>query len=212
MPRQFWNEEQVKRSRELLNAIAGAVDFVLIGGWAVFMYTRQQMSLDLDIAIGYESLEYFRKYGIKDYKNISIKYSVIDGTYVDLFIEDFSDRELPFPVRVILNNYTTIEGIKVVNKELLLLLKLWGYLRADQQKIRKDILDVLALLLYGDIDLEKFKNYIEEYDIPADRSVNVLLEYIDKKPQVQDFIDIGPKELGEKLDGYKLRLRRLFNL
>ncbi|MEM4071788.1 MAG: hypothetical protein QXL63_00385, partial [Candidatus Micrarchaeaceae archaeon] len=201
-----------KRSRELLNAIAGAVDFVLIGGWAVFMYTRQQMSLDLDIAIGYESLEYFRKYGIKDYKNISIKYSVIDGTYVDLFIEDFSDRELPFPVRVILNNYTTIEGIKVVNKELLLLLKLWGYLRADQQKIRKDILDVLALLLYGDIDLEKFKNYIEEYGIPADRSVNVLLEYIDKKPQVQDFIDISPKELGEKLDGYKLQLRRLFNL
>jgi len=35
---QFWNEEQTKKSRELLNMLASSVDFVLIGGWAVYMY------------------------------------------------------------------------------------------------------------------------------------------------------------------------------
>jgi len=40
MPMQFWNEEQTKKSRELLNMLASSVDFVLIGGWAVYMYLK----------------------------------------------------------------------------------------------------------------------------------------------------------------------------
>ena len=68
MPRQFWNEEQTRRSMELLNRLSKDVDFVLIGGWAVFMYAKQQMSLDVNIAVAYDNLEYFRRYGIGDYK------------------------------------------------------------------------------------------------------------------------------------------------
>ena len=209
MPRQFWNEEQTSKSRALLNKLSSEVDFVLIGGWAVFMYTKQQMSLDLDIAIGYDALAYFRKYGINDYNGFSIKYSVINGVYVDLFIEGFSDKDLPVPVKEILSNYNNIEGIKVVEKELLLLLKLWGYYRSDQHKIRKDILDVIALLLYANIDFAKLKGYIEKYSIPKRRSINVLLEYIDKVTQVEDFIDVPRDELNNKLKAYKEKLRDL---
>lgn len=212
MARQFWNEEQTRRSRELLNNLSKEVDFVLIGGWAVFMYARQQMSLDVNIAIAYDSLEYFRRYGIEDYKNARIKYSIIEGTYVDLFIEDFSDKDMPFPIKTVLDNHLNIEGIKVVDKELLLILKLWGYFRADQQKIRKDILDVIALLLYGDINLERFRELVESYSIPRGRSVNVLLEYIDKTPQVQDFIDMSASDLERKLGMYKQQLKSLFDL
>jgi len=210
MPVQFWNEEQTKKSRELLNTLAGSIDFVLIGGWAVYMYVRQQMSLDVDMAIAYSSLEYFRKYGMNDYKGIKAKYSVVNGVYVDLFIEDFSDKDLPVPVSTILKEYNTIEGIKVANKELLLLLKLWEYFRADEQKIRKDMLDVLGLMLYGDIDLKKFKAYIDAYKVPERRSIDVLLEYLDKGVQVEGFIDISKKELHERLKSYRMQLRRLF--
>jgi len=70
---QFWNEEQTKKSRGLLNMLASSVDLVLIGGWAVYMYIRQQMSLDVELAITYNNLEYFRKYGIKDYKGMKAK-------------------------------------------------------------------------------------------------------------------------------------------
>jgi len=210
MPMQFWNEEQTKKSRELLNMLASSVDFVLIGGWAVYMYIRQQMSLGVDLAITYNSLEYFRKYGINDYKDMKVKYSIVNGVYVDLFIEDFSDKDLPVPVSTILKEYNIIEGIKVVDKELLLLLKLWGYFRADEQKIRKDMLDVLGLMLYGDIDLKKFKAYIDAYKVPKRRSVDVLLEYLDKRVQVENFIDISKKELHERLKSYRMQLRRLF--
>jgi len=210
MPVQFWNEEQTKKSRELLNMLASSVDFVLIGDWAVYMYINQQMSLDVDLAIAYNNLEYFRKYGINEYKGMKVKYSVVNGVYVDLFIEDFSDKELPVPVSTILKEYNIIEGIKVVDKELLLLLKLWGYFRADEQKIRKDMLDVLGLMLYGDIDLKKFKAYIEAYKVPKRRSVDVLLEYLDKGVQVENFIDISKKELHERLKSHRMQLRRLF--
>ena len=212
MTRQFWNEEQTQNSRNLLNRLSKEMDFVLIGGWAVFMYAKQQMSLDVDIALAYDRLEYFRRYGIEDYKNVRIKYSIIDGTYVDLFVEDFSDKDMPFPVKTILDNYLTIEGIKVVDRELLLILKLWRYFRADQQKIRKDMLDVIALLLYGDINLSRFKELVDLHKVPKGRSINVLLEYIDKMPQVQDFIDMNAGELKGRLHAYKQQLKSLFGV
>ena len=109
-----------------------------------------------------------------------------------------------------MKEYNIIECIKVVDKELLLLLKLLGYFRADEQKIRKDMLDVLGLMLYGDIDLKKFKAYIDAYKVPKRRSVDVLLEYLDKGVQVENFIDISKKELHERLKSYRMQLRRLF--
>jgi len=46
MPMQFWNEEQTKKSRELLNMLASSVDFVLIGGWAVYIiHSRKPTNL-----------------------------------------------------------------------------------------------------------------------------------------------------------------------
>ena len=43
---QFWNEEQTKKSRELLNMLASSVDFVLIGGWAVYIiHSRKPTNL-----------------------------------------------------------------------------------------------------------------------------------------------------------------------
>jgi len=38
----------------------------------------------------------------------------------------------------------------------------------------------------------------------------VLLEYIDKSEQVEDFIDINKKELDARLRAYKKRLVQLF--
>ena len=44
------------------------------------------------------------------------------------------------------------------------------------------------------VDLERFTSYISKYKVPKKRSVDVLLEYIDKSEQVEDFIDINKKE------------------
>lgn len=190
MQKQFWNNEKTERSLSTLAFLAGKIDFVLIGGWAVYFYTNAQRSEDVDIAIRISGLNFFKKYGIEDYGGINIKYSVIEGTVVDLFIEEYADRDLPVPVADILKSYTVFNGnIKTVDREMLLLLKLWGYFREDETKLRKDMVDVLSLMLYGGgVDMKKFGEILRKYRITRRRSTNVLLEYLDKGETLLEYI------------------------
>ena len=188
MPRQYYSE-RADRSYDVLRKIAKEADFVLVGGWAVHSYVNLQRSLDIDIAIDYKPLEYFRRYGaLQAYPNFNVKYIIVDGITVDLFIPEFADKDLPFPVSTILSNYVKIDNIKVVKKELLLLLKLWGYFGNDETKLKKDVIDVVSLLLYGNIDLNKVKKLIEKYKLEKRRTTDVMLEYIDKGGAFADFI------------------------
>jgi hypothetical protein len=211
MGNQFWNKEKTKPSFETLHTIAKSVDFVLIGGWAVYYYVKQQESLDVDIVINYESVDFFRKFGINQYKNMNIKYSIINGIYVDLFVSEFSDKELPIPTSEILKNYVVVDGIKVVDRNMLILLKLWGYFRSEEVKVRKDIIDVITLLFYGDIDLKKVGSLIKTYKIEKRRSINVLLEYLDKGETLIEFIGIDKNEYSKEKKKYKEELKELFS-
>ena len=82
---------------------------------------------------------------------------------------------------------------------------------AESCLLRKNICwYVLGLMLYGDIDLKKFKTYIDVYKVPERRSIDVLLEYLDEGVQVEGFIDIDKKDLHERLKSYRTQLRHLF--
>ena len=175
---QFWNDDNTKESFEVMRRLVGKIDFVLIGGWAVFYYTGQQKSLDIDIAIDYGALDYFKEYGISQYEGMHIQYSIIERIYIDLFIDGFSDRDLPFPVKDIMDGYVMIEGIKVVEKELLILLKTWGYFRVDEKKHDKDIIDTLSLLFFANLDFAKIRGYITKYKIPEQKGTGAMLEYL----------------------------------
>jgi len=202
MKRQFWNREATERSLRLLGSLASRSDFVLIGGWAVYLYVGAQKSQDIDIVIGYDGLNYFRQFGISEYPRSKIKYSVVEGVVIDLFVEEFIDPDMPFPSSIVLNNYVRIQNIKVVDRNILLLLKLWGYFSADETKHRKDIIDVVSLLFYGDIDLGKVNEYVEKYKIGRRKSSDAMLEYLDIGTTLADFI------VGKNEDYAKLRERR----
>ena len=101
MAKLFWNREKTSASFAALRGLVNeGLDFVLIGGWAVYYYAMQQESLDVDIAVSYTTLEFFRKDGIADHEGTKIKYSVRNGIYVDLFVSEFSDPDLPIPLTV----------------------------------------------------------------------------------------------------------------
>ena len=210
MARQFWNEENTRGSLEVLRRLAGKLDLVLIGGWAVNFYTGKQKSLDVDIAIGYSAIEYFRQFGISQYDGLNIKYSVIDSVCVDLFIEQFADRDLPFPVSEIMENYVTIDNIKVVERSLLLLLKLWGYFRSDREKHTKDIIDALSLLLYAGIDMARVKEQMDRYGIPARRAPDVIMEYLDIGDTLLDYLEMGKEEYDRLKSKYRADIKRIF--
>lgn len=210
MRRQFWNNEKTDASLRTLQFIAGKIDFVLIGGWAVYLYTDAQRSEDVDIAVGIPALKFFKDYGIRDYEGINIKYSVVDGTVVDLFIQEYADRDLPLPVKEILEDYTMFMGnIKTVNREMLLLLKLWGYFREDETKLRKDIIDVISLMLYGDINIKKFGALLKKHRIAKRRGIDVLLEYLDKGDTLLDYIDMESREYRKRKDELKKEIAEL---
>ncbi len=210
MQRQFWNDEKTGKSLEVLRHLPKELDSVLIGGWAVYSYVNAQKSEDVDIAIGLDKLSFFTKYGIEEYGGTTIKHSTINGTVVDLFVEGYTDRDLPVPVSRIMKDYVLIEGVKVVRKELLLLLKLWGYFGHDETKIRKDIIDVAALVFYGNIDFGKFSSYINEYKISRRRSSDALLEYLDKGEALWEYISPTKKEFDALKEKYKKDLRKFF--
>ncbi len=210
MQRQFWSAERTNRSLEVLRALPEGLDFVLIGGWAVYLYVGNQKSEDVDIAINLDKLDFFRKYGIEGYDGTTIKYSIINGTRVDLFISGYTDRDLPLPISKIMRDYVVIEGMKVVDRELLLLLKLWGYFGHDEVKIRKDIIDVVSLVFYGSIGFEKFASYIKEYKVSKRRSSDALLEYLDRSEGLWEYISPSKQEFDALKRRYKSRLRMLF--
>lgn len=210
MRRQFWNREATERSFRQLERLSKSVDFVLIGGWAVYLYTGAQMSQDIDIVIGYESLGYFRQFGLKDSEGIRMKTSVVDGTVIDLFIEEYSDRDLPFPASYLLNNYVTVNGFKIATKEQLLLLKLWGYFSPDEIKHRKDIIDVLSLLFYAGIDMKKVKELAKRYKIDRRKSLDALLEYLDRGRGLEEFILESGEDYSRLRKKWVSEIRRTF--
>ncbi len=85
-----------------------------------------------------------------------------------------------------------------MSKEMLLLLKLGGYFRVDETKHRKDVIDVVTLLFYADIDLQKVRGYIKKYGIDKRKGSDALLEYLDKGSTTSEFIT-NTKEEYEKL-------------
>ena len=210
MPREFYNDNETSKSLDVLNGLAKKVDFVLIGGWAVNFYVNMQKSKDVDIAIDTEQLPYFKKYGIQDYGEIGIKYSLIDGTYVDLFIEGVADEDITIPVKKILATTNVIRGIKVVDESILLLLKMGGYFREERDKQRKDVIDVVTLLFYGRVNLRTVKKYVEEYKIDKRKGFGGVLEYIDKGETMWDYVTDTKEEYVRLKERYKKEIRKLY--
>ena len=211
MRRQFWNSEATEDSFRQLGLLQKEVDFVLIGGWAVYLYVEAQKNQDIDIVIDTNQLNYFRKFGISDYENSRIKHSEIGRTVVDLFIEEYMDKDMPFPTKVILNNYVRIGNIKVVEKNLLLLLKLWRYFSADEIKHRKDVVDVVSLLFYGGIDLKKVKKYATMYKIERRKSSDAMLEYLDVGSTLAEFITDDVEDYEKLKYTVKSKIKKTFD-
>jgi len=52
MNKEFWNSLLTEKSWEILQELRKDYNFILIGGWAVYLLTKQKKSKDIDIVIG----------------------------------------------------------------------------------------------------------------------------------------------------------------
>jgi len=156
---EFWQDEITNKSYIRLMELKKEFDFVLIGGWAIYLHTKAYKSKDIDIIIDYPQLtELKAKYNCN--KNDFLKkYEIKEDHFdIDIYLPHYSD--LSYPTEKILQDFVIIDGFKVVNAEELVILKQGAYTnRKGTIKGKKDSLDIVLILIHTNFD---FKKYFEK--------------------------------------------------
>lgn len=163
--REFYHDLVTEKSFKTLQELRKKFNFILIGGWAVFLYTRALKSKDIDIIVDYKELEKFKR-EFNVFKNERLKKyeAKLEEVDIDIYLPYFSD--LQFPIEEIRNYCQSIEGFNVPIPEILLILKTKTYLeRKGTIKGEKDFLDIFTLLSKEKIDWQKYKELIQKYNL-----------------------------------------------
>lgn len=189
----FWNEMVLDKSFKILQELGKQFDFVLIGGWAVYFLTKAMKSKDIDIIVDFEILSEMKN-AIDLRKNEKLKkYSAeIEGIDIDIYMPYYS--KFVVPVKEIMSQAISIEGFKIPNPEMLLLLKQQAeFSRKNTIKGQKDRIDIIALLASGKIDFHAYKALIKK--IGAEEYKKRLKEIISAAKD--EFEYLGIKNLRE---------------
>ncbi|MFH1221929.1 MAG: hypothetical protein V1492_02490 [Candidatus Micrarchaeota archaeon] len=155
--REFWSEAVTTKSWEQLGLLSREYDFILIGGWAVYLWTGAHKSKDIDIVIDYDTLNVFRsKFPLEKNERLR-KYEIKMGEFdVDIYLPGYS--RLAVPVEQIKDYTANVQGMRVPVPELLVLLKQGAEIeRRGSVKGKKDLIDLLTILVYSDFSVAKYK-------------------------------------------------------
>lgn len=140
--------------------------FIVIGGWAAYLWTKQHKSKDIDVIIpDYKELEILsKKFVLRKNDNLK-KYEIkIEEIDIDIYLPYFS--KLALPVEFVAKNTTKVESFEVVLPEILLILKQGAELdRKDSVKGQKDRIDVMTLLCYSNINFNVYRDILAEHKI-----------------------------------------------
>lgn len=163
---EFWNSDATQASWHGLQELSKEIDFVLIGGWAIYLHTKLQKSKDIDIIIDYETLRNLEG-SYKLIKNERLKkYEIKLEKYdIDIYLPNYST--LTIPPRDILSKFVfETEGFRTPTPEALMALKLGAAAdRINSLKGRKDAIDILGLLFGSGLEIKKLRDILTEYDV-----------------------------------------------
>jgi hypothetical protein len=163
---EFWNDVVTDKSWGVLINLRRKFDFILIGGWAVYLLTKSVKSKDIDIIIDFENLDKLRHAHRTKKTHFLKKYeAMIEGISVDIYVPFYS--RFSIPPEDIQKNTIQIEGFDLPTPEILLIMKQQAELsRKDSVKGQKDRTDIITLLLSGVIETSAYLDLISRYDIP----------------------------------------------
>jgi len=157
---QFYHSIITEKSFKFLQEMKKKYDFILIGGWAVFLYSHSLKSKDIDIIVDYGELAKLKE-NHDVFKNDRLKkYEIKTGEFdVDVYLPHYSD--LGIGVGEIERRTIVREGFRVPEIEILFLLKLYAYeSRRGSAKGEKDELDIFSLLVLPEFDWSKYERLI----------------------------------------------------
>ena len=187
---EYWNDLIVERSWKILQELKGKFDFILIGGWANYLWTKKFKSKDIDIIVDFDTLDKIKKeYDLKKNENLR-KYEIkIDEVDIDVYVAFYSKLTIPLEeVRT-----TKIERFKVIKIEDLLILKQGAENdRRESEKGEKDRLDILSLLFYCDVDFKEYSNILKR--IKREEFYDILVKII-KNFKEYKYFNMTPRQL-----------------
>ena len=190
---EFWNSLLTEKSWNILTNISKEkFKFIVIGGWAAYLWTKAHKSKDIDIAlIDIKDLDYLKqKYNLKKNDRLK-KYEIsFDEIDVDIYMPYFS--ELPIPIEDLKHYSVKIEGLNVVKQELLLILKQGA--ESDREKSikgEKDRIDIMTLIFFADIDLRLYYKLLKKYKLENyfTRLKIIIINFKD-----YDYLSVNPRE------------------
>jgi len=164
---EFWNSLLTEKSWKILQELKKEkFRFIVIGGWALYLWTKQQKSKDIDILlVEIKDLDVLkRKYNL--IKNDRLrKYEIkIEDIDIDIYVPYYS--QIALPVEDIAQKTSMIEGFEVITSETLLILKQGAEIaRRGSVKGLKDRIDIMTLLCYAGVDFVRYRELLEKYNL-----------------------------------------------
>ncbi len=198
---EFWNSLLTEKSWKILQDLSKKnFNFILIGGWAAYLWTNLHKSKDIDIIIpDFTDLDYIKQhYALKKneiLKKYEIQFEEID---VDIYVPYYS--KLILPIEEIIKYTTKRESLTVVQPEILLILKQGA--EADREhstKGLKDRVDIMTLLYYVDIDFGQYHQLLQKHKLEPfySRLQKIISDFTEIK-----YVDMNPRQ-------WKLKKREL---
>ena len=188
----FWNDPIVEKSNAILLDLKGQFEFTLIGGWAVYLYTRALKSKDIDIIVDHAVLSrMMATMGISKNERLRKYESDAGGVSIDIYLSHYS--RLAVPLEDVLMAAVIIDGFRVPPLGMLLAMKQLAELeRRASVKGVKDRVDILSILLSGALDIGEYALMLRRYRLDyLERLRTIVLEAQD------EFEYLGLKDLRE---------------
>ena len=167
----MWRDETVEKSWQVLTDVSELADFILIGGWAVYLWTKKLKSRDIDICINQENFYKLqsqllqKNHGLKRNARLMKFEAVIGDVEIDIYTPFMSKLVVPCQDMFEKKLHSRIERFKVASPETLLLLKAQAaQQRWHAEKGVKDRVDIISLLKFADIKKAILKQMLKKYD------------------------------------------------
>src|SRR3989338_2078661 len=159
---QFYHDLITEKSWQLLLELKKSYRFILIGGWAVFLYTNSLKSKDIDIIVDYDELTKLKNQFTLLKNDRLKKYEIKVGNFdVDIYLPHYSD--LGIDIKRIQETSVIRQGFGVPNLEILFMLKLYAWHnRRASIKGQKDELDIFSLVFMPEFNWHHLSNLIKE--------------------------------------------------
>ncbi len=180
----YYHDLVTQKSWNGLTQLVKQVSFVLIGGWAVYLYTKSLKSKDIDILVNFDSLSILKRlYDVHKNDRLCKYEAVRDEVQIDIYLPHYS--ALGIPLEDVIHKTRSVEAFTLVDPNYLFALKLYTLKeRGRTPKGRKDFLDLICLITANIVDFEIIQKLIKTYKLKE--SKDAFIEFLQEHTQIPE--------------------------